>query len=48
MWLISVEAIPNSKENPKASKEHGGAYVNCWIDFPLEDGAIELAKFYIR
>jgi hypothetical protein len=25
-----------------------GAYVNCWIDFRLHEGALVLAKFYIR
>jgi len=29
-------------------KHAGGAYVNCWINFPVEDGARELAKFYIE
>lgn len=48
MWLITVEAIPNVKENPQDAKEYGGAYVNCWINFLIEDGAVELAKFYIR
>ena len=48
MWLISIEVIPNPKENPEAAQEYGGAYVNCWIDFLLEDGAAELAKFYIK
>jgi hypothetical protein len=48
MWLISIEAIPNAKENPEAAKEYGGACINCWIDFPIEDGAVELAKFYVK
>jgi hypothetical protein len=33
------------------TREHlrlGGAYVNCWIDFRLYEGALALAKFYIR
>jgi hypothetical protein len=25
-----------------------GAYVNCWINFRLYEGALALAKFYIR
>ena len=25
-----------------------GVYVNCWIDFKLYEGALILAKFYIR
>ena len=48
MWLISIEAVPDPKKNPKAAKESGGAFVNCWIDFLLEDGAVELANFYIK
>ena len=48
MWLITFEAFPNPKQNPDDFKEFGGAYVNCWIDFALENGAVELAKFYIK
>ena len=48
MWVITIHAIPNTKENPDAAKEFGGSYVNCWINFLLEDGAVELSKFYIR
>lgn len=29
-------------------KRSRGAYVNCWIDFKLYEGALALAKFYIR
>ncbi|HEX5009452.1 MAG TPA: hypothetical protein VFY71_03550 [Planctomycetota bacterium] len=30
------------------SRRREGAYVCCWIDFPIQDGALHLAKFYIR
>ena len=26
----------------------GGAYVNCWINFRLYEGALAVAKFYVR
>ena len=26
----------------------GGAYVNCWINFSLQDGAEVLARYYIE
>ncbi|MDQ3635928.1 MAG: hypothetical protein M3405_15700 [Acidobacteriota bacterium] len=48
MWLVTFKTIPNQNKNAKAAEEFGGAYVNCWIDFALEDGAVELAKFYIK
>jgi hypothetical protein len=31
-----------------AFKNGTGAFVNCWIDFSLYEGALTLAKFYIR
>ena len=29
-------------------RSHDGAFVNCWIDFKHYEGALLLAKFYIR
>jgi hypothetical protein len=46
MWLFTIHAIPDDKSPD--FKEVGGAYVNCWINFALEDGAELLAKFYIQ
>jgi hypothetical protein len=48
MWVINIEAFPNPQESPDDFKEFGGAIVNCWINFAIEDGAIELSKFYIK
>ena len=31
-----------------ARKRSAGAYVSCWINFRLGEGALELAKFYVR
>lgn len=28
--------------------KRGGAYVNCWIKFRLYEGALLLAKYYVR
>jgi len=30
------------------SQKHGGAYVSCWVNFPHGEGALVLAKHYIR
>jgi hypothetical protein len=46
MFFFSVEAKP--KPRTKKAMEFGGAHVNCWIDFKLQDGAEQLARFYIR
>ena len=46
MWLFTIHAIPNEKSPD--FKESGGAYINCWIDFTLQDGAELLARFYIE
>ena len=48
MWLITYEAFPNPKANSEQFAEYGGAFVNCWINFIQEDGALKLAKFYIK
>jgi hypothetical protein len=49
MYLVQFEAIPSpgglyARENP----EIGGAYVNAWIDYADEWGAVELARAYTR
>ena len=45
MWLISIQAVP--KTDSAHAAEFGGAFVHCWIDFELQDGAEVLAKFYV-
>lgn len=46
MFYFRIEATP-SLEN-EADAETGGAFVNCWIDFKIQDGAEELARYYIK
>lgn len=38
-FIIRADAVP---------PEQGGAYVNCWIKFRLYEGALLLAKYYVR
>lgn len=38
-FTIRTNAVPPKK---------GGAYVNCWIKFRLYEGALLLAKYYVR
>jgi hypothetical protein len=45
MWYFVIRASP--KPNTKQAKESGGAYVSCWINFLIEDGAEHLARFYL-
>src|SRR5262245_46043578 len=46
MHYFMIEATPA----PDNDQEHGvgGAFVNCWINFILEDGAEVLARYYIK
>jgi hypothetical protein len=45
MWFLTIRAVPKP-ESPLAL-DRGVAYVSCWVDFLLEDGAELLAKHYI-
>ena len=45
MYFFNILAAP--KPGTEQAEDAGGAYVNCWINFPLEDGAELLARFYI-
>jgi|SRR6185503_8493436 len=44
MWYFLIKTVPREDD----AKEIGGAYVNCWINFQLEDGAQQLARFYLE
>jgi hypothetical protein len=44
MWYFMIKASPK----PNTGKDAGGAYANCWINFPIQDGAEHLAKFYLE
>lgn len=46
MHYFMIEVTPTA-ENP-AAKELGGAYVGCWINFLIEDGAELLARHYLQ
>ncbi|MBV9790768.1 MAG: hypothetical protein JOZ51_21420 [Chloroflexi bacterium] len=46
MHYFMIEAIP-SPDNME-EQAVGGAYVNCWINFALADGAELLARHYIE
>lgn len=45
MLCLMLIATPDADNDE--FKQVGGAYVNCWIDFPQEDGAEMLARHYI-
>jgi hypothetical protein len=46
MYFFNIQAIPK----PETEKSGGvaGAYVQCWINFVLQDGAELLARYYIE
>lgn len=46
MFFIVIRSYPKRREGKL--KKVGGAYVNCWIDFKSEWGAVEMAKASIR
>lgn len=46
MFLFTIKATPDP-DNPDIDDDIGGAYVNVWINFPEEEAAELIAKFYI-
>jgi hypothetical protein len=49
MYLFTIKAIPNLKKlNTSEFDDIAGALVNVWIDFPEEEAAEVLARFYIK
>jgi len=46
MWYFIIKASP--KPDTPQAKEAGGAYVSCWVNFLIDDGAEHLAKFYVE
>ena len=46
MWYFIIRASPTP--DTEQAEDSGGAYVNCWINFLIEDGAEHLAKFYVE
>src|SRR5262245_61596039 len=49
LHFFTILAIQKQGSGTTANRRRrDGAYVNCWIDFRLYEGALVLAKFYIR
>jgi hypothetical protein len=49
MFLFTIKALPNiDGPNPSNFSRVAGAYVNAWIDFPEQEGAEALARFYVK
>jgi hypothetical protein len=46
LHFFVIRATP--KERKGRLRNIQGAYVSCWIDFWLHEGALHLAKFYIK
>ena len=46
MHFFIVRAAP--KPGTEQARDSGGAYVSCWINFKITDGAELLAKYYIE
>ena len=42
-FSLQVKPLPKSKGLSK----YGGAFVNCWVNFRLYEGALTLAEFYV-
>jgi hypothetical protein len=45
MWFLTIRAIP--KPDSQLAPEKVVAYVSCWVNFQLQDGAELLARHYI-
>jgi len=45
VWYFMIHASPHPTSN---NRMYGGAYVSCWVNYPHEEGALVLAKYYIR
>jgi hypothetical protein len=43
-FRIHAVARKGNKHHPAGS----GAHVSCWVNFRLYEGALELAKFYVK
>lgn len=46
MHYFMIEAVPASDNTQE--QDAGGAFISCWINFALEDGAELLARYYIE
>ena len=46
MHYFLIEATPES-DNEQA-QDTGGAFISCWVNFPMADGAELLAVYYIQ
>ena len=49
MFLFSIKAVPDlENHDPSRFEDIEGAYVNIWINFPEQEAAEVLARFYIN
>lgn len=46
MYLFTIRAKPDP-DNEDIDDDVGGAYVNVWVNFPEQDAAEVVAKYYI-
>ena len=46
MHFFVLRAVPRHRQGKLIGVR--GAYVSCWINFRLYEGALALAKFYVR
>jgi len=47
MFLFRILSEPNPA-NDEVDGDVGGAYVNVWVDFPDQDAAEVIARYYIK
>jgi hypothetical protein len=45
LFYFLIHATPATSSN---LKKYGGAHVSCWVHFPHHEGALALAKHYLR
>jgi hypothetical protein len=46
MHYFTIRAAP--KPGTEQARDSGGAYVSCWVNFKIRDGAELLAKHYVE
>jgi len=48
MFFFTINAVPDKIKNAAVDADAKSASVNVWIDFPEQEGAEALARFYIN
>jgi hypothetical protein len=46
LHFFVIHAVP--RKSGATHPVSSGAYVSCWVNFRLYEGALELAKFYVK